>query len=140
MKLSEQMKREFERAVKARVEALLAEQVESAAQAEVERIVNGRRVPVRKSKVATYRVKYPKTTVLRRGEIKPEEAGFRMTRDSGLLVSLAWQSLGRGESFSGKASRADLTAYLRASKPEVRSELVSAALSEALRRKVLVPA
>lgn len=137
MKLSEQMKREFEKMVSARVSELLLEQVEEVAQAQVKALVNGKAA----HKKAPHPIQYPPSTVLKRGD-KEGLKHFRMTTLTGLMASAAWEALARDGHFASRATRADMTAYLLKTfdRESATASKVSAMISMAIKRGVLVPA
>jgi len=137
MKLSEQMKREFEAAVAARVQEMLRERIEAVAGEQVKAILNGHGKAAHKK--AAHPIQYPPSTVLKRGD-KAGLAHFRMAQLSGRMALAAWEALARDGVFASKATRADMTAYLLKSFEGTTNNQVSAALSIALQRGVLVPA
>ena len=137
MKLSEQMKRDFELAVTTRVMELLGEQIEVVATEQVKAILNGHGKVAHKK--ATHAVQYPPSTVLKRGD-KDGLKTFRMNQLSGRMASAAWEALARDGVFASKATRADMTAYLLKTFEGTTNNQVSATLSIALQRGVLVPA
>ena len=132
MKLSESMKREFEKQVAARLAELMAEQVEQVAQAQLKALVNGHGA----HKKAPHAIKYPPSTVLKRGD-KEALKHFRMTTPSGLMANAAWEALARDGHFASKATRADMTAYLLKTFEGLTPSQVSATLSVAIQRGVL---
>jgi hypothetical protein len=134
MKLSEQMKREFEAAVAIRVQEMLLEQVEAVAADQVKAILNGHG---KTHKKAAHPIQYPASTVLKRGS-KDGLKHFRMTQQSGLMANAAWEALARDGHFASKATRADMTAYLMKSFEGTTSSQVSATISQCIKRGVLV--
>jgi len=136
MKLNEAMKRAFESAVATRVQQMLDEQVEQAAVEQVKAILNGH---APKAGRAAHPVQYPPSTVLRRGN-KEGLKQFRMTQQSGLMASAAWEALAKDGHFASKATRSDMTAYLMKTFPGTNSSQVSATISVCIQRGVLVPA